>query len=97
MIDIYNQIDYIIINKNQTQCMTDSTSYAGTETFSDHRLVVTRYQLIWPVVYQNNSSSSTKRFNSQKLTDTAVKEVYQKRLNEEMTRRDEDSNWVSLQ
>ena len=97
MIDIYNQIDYIIINKNQTQCMTDSRSYAGNETFSDHRLVVTRYQLIWPVVYQNNSSSSTKRFNSQKLTDTAVKEVYQKRLNEEMTRRDEDSNWVSLQ
>ena len=39
---IYNQIDYIILNQKNKQVLTVARSYRGTETSSDHRLVVAR-------------------------------------------------------
>ena len=44
---IYNQIDYILMNKTNIQNMTNARSYAGTETFSDHRLVIMEYETNW--------------------------------------------------
>ena len=48
---IYNQIDYIIMGKHQIQSMTDAQSYSGTETNSDHRIVVARFQVQWSKLY----------------------------------------------
>ena len=42
---IYNQVDYIIMGKDKIQSMADARSYPGTETNSDHRIVVTRFQV----------------------------------------------------
>ena len=44
---IYNQIDYIILNQKNKQVLTVARSYRGTETSSDHRLVVARIELTW--------------------------------------------------
>ena len=49
---IYNGIDYIIMGKSQMQSMTDARSYWGTETNSDHRIAVTRFQGQWSKLYQ---------------------------------------------
>lgn len=37
---VYNQIDYLMMKKSYTHNLTEARSYAGTETYSDHRLVV---------------------------------------------------------
>ena len=47
MVTIFNQIDYIIVNERNRQILRDARSYSGTETTSDHRLVVTRIDLVW--------------------------------------------------
>jgi len=42
---VYNQIDFVICRQNQKRILTDSRSYGGCETPSDHRLVVAKLQL----------------------------------------------------
>ena len=44
-VPVYNTIDYIVIPTKYRRLLRDSRSYAGTETSSDHRLVVSRIQL----------------------------------------------------
>ena len=81
--NIYNQIDYIIINQRQKQCLTDSRSYSGTETTSDHRLVVTRMEVHWPRRYkqQLKPKSREKRFNIKKLTwNKEIQNRYQENI-----------------
>ena len=85
VIKIYNQIDYIIMSRNQIGTLLDSRSYAGTETYSDHRMVVTTLEVIWCNLYNTNKNSSPvkRRFNTQKLVhckETALK--YQTELSE---------------
>jgi len=42
-IPVFSQIDYVIC-RNRSKCLlTQSRSYAGSKAFSDHRLVVSRY------------------------------------------------------
>ena len=48
---IYNQIDYIILNQKNKQVLTDARSYRGTETSSDHKLVVARIELTLAKIY----------------------------------------------
>ena len=52
VINIYNQIDYTVLDQKRKQTLTDARSYRGTETSSDHRLVVTRMEITWPRLYQ---------------------------------------------
>ena len=42
-IPVYSQIDYILCRHRSKCLLTQSRSYAGTMTFSDHRLVVARF------------------------------------------------------
>jgi hypothetical protein len=71
-ISIYNQIDYIIMDQNNKQVLTDARSYSGTETFSDHRLVVARMEVIWPKIYQKRRNTAPqKRFDTGKLVANA--------------------------
>ncbi len=68
---IHNQIDYIIVNRSNTQNLEQARSYAGTETISDHRLVVTSFEDNWTKLYKianKKKEDSTKRFNTQLLT-----------------------------
>ena len=42
IVNIYNQIDYILCRQSQKRLFTNARSYNGTEVTSDHRIVVAR-------------------------------------------------------
>ena len=42
-----NQIDYILTKNNHKILVEDSRSYGGTETSSDHKMVIARFHLTW--------------------------------------------------
>ena len=66
---IYNQINYIILNQESKQVLTDSHEYRGRETASDHRIVVPRLELTWAKIYhQRIPNTSQKRFDTRQLT-----------------------------
>ncbi len=44
---IRNQIDYILVRNYHRIFVEDSRSYAGTQTFSDHRLVMAKFNINW--------------------------------------------------
>lgn len=96
----YNQIDYILMSQNQKHILTDSRSYSGTETQSDHRLVVSRLDAKWFKIYKNKPTvqHSTKRFNTDQLTSsTEVKEQYQNLLSDRHQNAPDDINkWERL-
>ena len=83
---IHNQIDYILIDKNKKQNIRNSRIYAGTETYSDHRLLVAEFETDWVKLYSKINATkqpTTKRYNIAKLTtDTKTQEAYRKKLEE---------------
>ena len=82
---IYNQIDYIIMGKNQIQSMTEARSYSGTETNSDHRIVVTHFQVQKSKLYQKEPKQLyTSKFNTEKLKDLLTKELPQQTLTKKL-------------
>ena len=69
-INIYNQIDYIILDQNQKQSITDARAYGGTETSSDHKLVVARIEIKWPkLYYKRPPTSRQQKFEIRNLID----------------------------
>jgi hypothetical protein len=74
---IYNQIDYIIIDKKHKHAITNSRSYSGTETYSDHRLVVTRMIVQWATLYKKTE----KRNNTKKLNINLLAQNKEAQLN----------------
>ena len=52
---VYNQIDYLMMKKSYTHNLTEARSYAGTETYSDHRLVVMTYENDWTKLYKTGN------------------------------------------
>ena len=42
-----NQIDYIIVKNQHKRLVEDSRSYSGTDTNSDHKMVLTKLKLDW--------------------------------------------------
>ena len=90
---IYNQIDYTIMSKNQIQNMTDARSYSGTETNSDHRIVVTHFQVQWSKLYQKKPKQlCISKFNTEKLKDPLTKELYQQTLTEKLSTLEENKS-----
>ena len=83
---IYNQIDYIILNQENKQVLTDSRSYGGRETASDHRLVVPRLELTWTKIYhQRIPNTSQKRFDTRQLTQNKKnQERYREQIKQEI-------------
>ena len=71
--NIYNQIDYTVLDQKQKQTLTAARSYRGTETSSDHRLVVTRMEITWPKLYQLRIPRSHQHmFDKKHLTQSKV-------------------------
>ena len=94
---IFNQIDYILIHSNQKQNIRNARTYAGTETSSDHKLLVLDFEADWVKLYRKvnrNKEEIQKRFNTNKLiTDTDAREEYQIKLREEAEKVD---TWEEL-
>ena len=92
---IYIQTDHIILNQKNKQVLTDTRSYGGTETSSDHRLVVARIELTWARIYhQKMPNTSQKRFDTIQLTQNEEnQEIYGEQIKQET----ETSKYVAAQ
>ena len=84
---VHNQIDYVIINRNKKQNIRNARTYAGTETSSDHKLLVMEFESDWVKLYSKinkNKEAEQKKFDTRKLVlDEEVRKEYQSRLSEE--------------
>ena len=79
---IYNQIDYIIIDQKHRHTITNARSYAGTETASDHRLVITNMNVKWATLYKNSKAiKGNPKFNIKKLVqDNEAQNQYKQKI-----------------
>ena len=84
---IHNQIDYILVHKNKKQNLQDARTYAGTETFSDHKLVVMVFEndtmKMFKAINKKKKQKVQKRFNTRKLMEMDTREEYQEKIEEE--------------
>ena len=86
------------MSRSNSPNLTEARSYAGTETFSDHRLVVMSYEDNWTKLFKiaNMKTENTKRFNTKALiNDPDMQKAYEERLK---TRVDEEdiATWDTL-
>ena len=70
-----NQIDYIITRTQYKALVTDSRSYAGFETSTDHRLVKASFRLEW--YKMKPKKDIQERLNITQLQHHAVRLAYQ--------------------
>ena len=68
-----NQIDYVLIKNDHRRLIQDSRSYSGTETSSDHKIVITKIKLDWWKIKGTNTMRNKidiAKFNEvQKITE----------------------------
>ncbi len=62
---VRNQIDYILVRNYHRIFIQDSRAYAGTLTFSDHRLVMTKMNINW--IRKTPGKVTTKKYDTEKL------------------------------
>ena len=93
---LYNKIDYIMIHSSKTSTLTDARSYHGTEVDSDHRLVVTRFEIDWSRLYKQKPTSTTKKLNTGKLHDIETRSKYQEKLTHATNTTAENTPWEIL-
>ena len=102
-VSIYNQIDYIILNQKNKQVLTDARSYGGTETSSDHRLLVAKIELTWARIHHKRMpNTSQNRFDTRQLTQNEENQVrYREQIKQETASREyvaeqQDNKWEKL-
>ena len=85
--------------RSYTQNLINARSYAGAETFSDHRIVVMEYEDDWTKLYKTANrkrDETNKKINTQQLVnDEESRKMYQERLEQEMDEREIDT-WEEL-
>ena len=78
---VYSQIDFILCRSKSKPMLKDSRSYAGTLTYSDHRLVVTRVNFKDICLCNNRHSSSVQKFNTSELaSNSSIQTKYRQAL-----------------
>ena len=94
---IYNQIDYILCSAKIKQSLINSRSFKGTETTSDHRIVICKLSTKKYDIYKNNKNEHTKQFNIQELTKSQEMQIaYQQNL-ETKLKKDDTSVWKNIE
>ena len=78
---IRNQIDYVITRNRYRRLITDSRSYGGFLTETDHKIVKITVKLEWRNIYQKNENKE--KINTQKFHDTATQIKYKNKLAEQ--------------
>ena len=67
--NVFNQIDYILVEGSKKHCMMDARTYAGTETYSDHRLLIAKIEADWTSLYRNKQETNTNEKNQYQEID----------------------------
>ena len=77
----YNQIDYILCSGKIKHTLINARSFSGTETSSDHRLVICKMQVEKHNIFKDASKTHSKSYNTfQLIKSEETKNVYQKQL-----------------
>lgn len=80
-VTIYNQIDYILCSTKIKHTLINARSFKGTETSSDHRIVVCKISVKKYNIYRNNKNNHTKKFNIHELAKSQEMQTsYQQNL-----------------
>ena len=69
LVNVFNQIDYIIVTYRQKHLITNAISYAGTTLTSDHKLLKTSLKLEQYTLWEANYTKGTRKLNVSKLPD----------------------------
>ena len=67
LVNIYNQIDYIICQENQKHLLCNSRSFSNTLTNTDHLIVITEVSIQMHCLYKKENKRRDKPFKSQLL------------------------------
>jgi len=88
IVKIYNQIDYILCRHSQKGLLTDSRTYGGCTTSSDHRLLVARLHLprLFGIVTKKKVLKAEKgRWNVSVLCTVEDKQKYEATLEKKLS------------
>ena len=97
-----NQVDYILVRNEDKHLVQNARSYGGTETNSDHKLVIANFDLQHDRTRytKSNSSNSVPRVNIDKLQDLEIRKNYQneltKQLNEQRVFQNCQDQWTHI-
>ena len=72
------QIDYTLVRKKHKSMLTNSRTYSGINTNSDHRLVMTKMNVQWSKAYKNKQNEEI--INMEKLKNEENKKKYQEEV-----------------
>ncbi|KAL6469074.1 hypothetical protein MHYP_G00225980 [Metynnis hypsauchen] len=91
---VFNQIDYILCQQKVTSLLHNAWAYAGTDLYSDHKLVVTRLCIDnIHLVYRHKPSKSQTRINVELLCiNQGIQQAYQDTLEETLAGWEESDN-----
>ena len=73
-----NQIDYTLVRKKHKSMLTNSRTYSGINTNSDHRLVMTKMNVKWSKAYKNKQNEEI--INMEQLKNEENKKKYQEEV-----------------
>ena len=94
---IKNQIDFILTNQKFKPSIQDSRSYCGTETDSDHNLVICKSKEIKPYKIYKENKEKTQKFNLNNFNVKKVKAKYQKEIETKLEDKDiAQTNWTDV-
>ena len=83
LVKVFNQIDYVMCRTKHKHILQNARSYAGTETSSDHRLVVTKMKVERFNLYKRNKTKNHAPIDTDKLKDPEKCNAYTNKLKEE--------------
>ena len=94
---IRNQIDFILTKQKLKPLIQDSRSYCGTETESDHNLVICKCSEIKPYKIYKENKDKPQKLNLENLKNKEIKTKYQKELETKLEDIDiTQTNWTDV-
>ena len=84
---IRNQLDYIIIRRNTKHLIQNSRSYGGTNTDSDHKMVIADINLDTRKIYKNKQGSKNENINVNLFRNETKRQNYQEIMKVEIKKK----------
>ena len=96
-VTIYNQIDYILCNKDIKSTLINARSFSGSETTSDHRLVICKMSINRYKLFKNKPKANRKQIDSAELARNKQKQQIYKVALENKLSQTETTNWKQIE
>ena len=93
---IRKQIDFIISHINWRCCNTDARAYSGTKTFSDHRLVISKYKNIKLCkIHKKKNATKIYKVNHLKNCTEQYQDIISSKINNVISNNNQE-HWSSI-